>query len=82
MSSTVFDAASGLIASAWSVWSHLPWWAWLGVVAILADAGNRTFKTWTKHRERMAMISMGMHPDSGAADGAGVKPYAPEATEV
>jgi hypothetical protein len=33
------------------------------IAAILVFGGLLIFDRWTKHRERMAMIDMGMHPD-------------------
>ena len=33
------------------------------IVAILTGGGIVVSLSWIKHRERMAMISMGMHPD-------------------
>jgi hypothetical protein len=33
------------------------------ILAILGGCGIVLSKTWIRHRERMAMIRMGMHPD-------------------
>jgi hypothetical protein len=40
-----------------------PWYAWIAIVAIIGGALTEMFKRWTTHRERMAMIQMGMNPD-------------------
>jgi hypothetical protein len=54
----------------------LPWFAWIAIVAIVGGSVCGTLKTLIIHRERMAMIRHGMHPDSVTA-----KPYC-EQTEV
>jgi hypothetical protein len=45
----------------------LPWFAWIAIVAIAGGAISNTITTVARltcrHRERMAMIQMGMHPD-------------------
>jgi hypothetical protein len=54
----------------------LPWFAWIAIVAIVSGSVCGTLKTLIIHRERMAMIRHGIHPDSVTA-----KPYC-EQTEV
>ncbi len=44
--------------------SAIPWWAWIPIVAIIFGGLGQCVVAWTKHRERMAMISMGMNPDA------------------
>jgi hypothetical protein len=45
----------------------LPWFAWIAIVAIVSGSVCGTLKTLIIHRERMAMIRHGMHPDSVTA---------------
>ena len=54
----------------------LPWFAWIAIVAILSGTVCGTLKTLIIHRERMAMIRHGMHPDSVTTT---TKPYCEEA---
>jgi hypothetical protein len=46
----------------------LPWFAWIPIVAIIGGILSGTIKCVMslsfQHRERMAMIRMGMHPDA------------------
>lgn len=51
----------------WSFFHTIPWFAWIPILAIV---GGITSGTVTKlielhhrHKERMAMIRVGMHPD-------------------
>jgi hypothetical protein len=43
--------------------SVLPWFAWIAIVAILSGTVSNIITAMIKHRERLAMIQMGMHPD-------------------
>jgi hypothetical protein len=47
--------------------SEIPWFAWIPIVAIVGGVVSNTLtglaKLTYRHRERMAMIQMGMHPD-------------------
>jgi len=62
--------------SAVSILATLPWFAWIAIVAIVSGAIGGILKTLIIHRERMAMIRHGLHPDSVTA-----KPYC-EQSEV
>ena len=62
--------------SAVPILATLPWFAWIAIVAIVSGSVCGTLKTLIIHRERMAMIRHGIHPDSVTA-----KPYC-EQTEV
>jgi hypothetical protein len=46
----------------------IPWFAWIPIVAILAGTLSGTLTKLVKlshrHRERIEMIRMGMHPDA------------------
>jgi hypothetical protein len=64
------------MTSAVPILATLPWFAWIAIVAIVSGSVCGTLKTLIIHRERMAMIRNGMHPDSVTA-----KPYC-EQTEV
>ena len=46
--------------------SALPWFAWIAIVAIISGTIDGVFKRTIKHRERMAMIQHGIHPDAPA----------------
>jgi hypothetical protein len=60
----------------------IPWFAWIAIVAIVGGAISNTVTSVARmtyrHRERMAMIQMGMHPDAepGSALDPRVKPAA------
>ncbi len=43
------------------------------IAGILVGGAVQISKMWIRHRERMAMIEMGMHPDSRPPDGAPVE---------
>jgi hypothetical protein len=43
--------------------SILPWFAWIAIAAILSGTITNIINALIKHRERLAMIQMGMHPD-------------------
>jgi hypothetical protein len=49
-------------------WYFIPWFAWIPIIAIVGGVISNTVTSVAKmtyrHRERMAMIQMGMHPDS------------------
>jgi hypothetical protein len=60
----------------------IPWFAWIPIVAIVGGVTSSTIITVARmtyrHRERMAMIQMGMHPDAGRRGA--LDPYAKPAT--
>lgn len=41
----------------------IPWFAWIAIVAIVCGTIQSLAKSSMRHRERIAMIRMGMHPD-------------------
>jgi hypothetical protein len=45
----------------------IPWFAWIAIVAIVSGCMSSAVAACFKHRERMAMISQGMHPDNAEA---------------
>lgn len=45
----------------------LPWFAWIAIVAIVCGTIDDLLKRSIKHRERMAMIQQGIHPDAPTA---------------
>lgn len=47
-----------------TILSTIPWFAWIPIVAIICGSINGVVSTLAKHNERMAMIRMGMHPDT------------------
>ena len=54
----------------------LPWFAWIALAAILGGVLNAALKAWMIHRERMAMIERGFHPDEPGPAGVEAKsPY-------
>ena len=61
---------------AWTPNLEMPWFGWVAIVAILGGSLNGLFATVAKHRERMAMLQIGLHPDAPApkADSTG-KPF-------
>jgi len=48
----------------------IPWFAWIPIVAILCGTISGIVKMVITHKERLAMIQQGMHPDLPTA-----KPY-------
>jgi hypothetical protein len=48
-----------------SILSSIPWFAWIAIVAIVCSTIQCLAKTSMRHKERIAMIRMGMHPDLG-----------------
>ncbi len=50
--------------------NSIPWFAWIPIVAIICGTIGGVVKSITVHKERMAMIRMGMHPDAKSE-----KPY-------
>jgi hypothetical protein len=56
-----------------SIFSAIPWFAWIPIVAIVCGTIGGVVNSIHKHKERMAMIHMGMHPDAKTA-----KPYLEE----
>jgi hypothetical protein len=55
------------MSSAVSILNSLPWFAWIAIVAIVCGSISDMVKRSIRHRERMAMIQHGMHPDSPTA---------------
>jgi hypothetical protein len=53
-----------------SIIETMPWFAWIPIVAIICGTIGGLVKTSITHRERMAMIRQGIHPDAP-----NVKPY-------
>ncbi len=49
-----------------SVLVSIPWFAWIAIVAIISETVRKTICMSHRHRERMAMIQMGMNPDAPA----------------
>ncbi len=47
-----------------SVLLTIPWFAWIAIVAIISETVKKTICLSHRHRERMAMIQMGMNPDA------------------
>jgi hypothetical protein len=64
--------------------SSLPWWAWIGLVAIISGGVSGIVSMVLQHRERMAMIRMGMHPDQKGSCSSYTteKPYHSDGTEL
>ena len=56
-----------------SIFSAIPWFAWIPIVAIICGTIGGVVNSVHKHNERMAMIRMGMHPDAKTE-----KPYLEE----
>jgi hypothetical protein len=60
----------------------IPWFAWIPIVAIVGGVVSHTVTTVAgmayRHRERMAMIQMGLHPD--AEPGSALDPHGKPAT--
>ena len=46
----------------------MPWFGWVGIVAIVSGSVGGVFKMSYAHRERMEMIRQGMHPDAAFAE--------------
>ncbi len=42
----------------------IPWYAWVAIVAIVSGVGGGLLTRLLEHRERMAMIRQGIHPDT------------------
>jgi hypothetical protein len=55
----------------------LPWFAWIPIVAIIGGTFSGVLKMMIVHRERMAMIRQGIHPDALTA-----KPHEPADCEL
>ena len=49
-----------------SVLASIPWFAWIAIVFIISETVRKTICLSHRHRERMAMIQMGMNPDAPA----------------
>jgi hypothetical protein len=50
-----------MAATNWMI--QMPWFAWIALAAIIGGIVDSTIKSLIRHRERMAMIEHGMHPD-------------------
>jgi hypothetical protein len=61
-----------------SILQLIPWYGWIAIVAIICGTVTKAMAMSHRHRERMAMIQVGMHPDEPADPHAGgcVKPAA------
>jgi hypothetical protein len=62
----------------------MPWFAWVAIVGIVSGCVTGLVSTVIRHRERMAMIQLGIHPDTPpppAPEAVG-KPLAREAAEL
>lgn len=46
-----------------SVMNTFPWFAWIAIVAIVCSTIQCLARSSMRHRERLAMIRMGMNPD-------------------
>ncbi len=44
--------------------AYIPWFAWIPIVAIVCGTVSGIMKMSMCHKERMAMIQQGMHPDA------------------
>ena len=53
-----------------AIMNSIPWFAWIPIVAIICGSIGGVVSSVTRHKERMAMIRMGMHPDAKSE-----KPY-------
>jgi hypothetical protein len=62
--------------------ASLPWFAWIAIVAIVTAWLSTVLQAWTRHRERMAMIAMGMHPDAPTDPDPSLKPDARSMAEL
>ncbi len=45
--------------------NSIPWFAWIPIVAIVCGTIQCLAKSSMRHRERIEMIRMGLHPDLG-----------------
>jgi hypothetical protein len=66
-----------MVSSVVAILNALPWFAWIPIVAIVGGTTSGVVKMWVVHRERMAMIRQGIHPDAATA-----KPYEPAECEL
>ncbi len=62
--------------------SSMPWFAWVAIVAIVMGGLNGLLSSIHRHRERMAMIRQGMHPDAQKAPDLTAKQPFPESAEL
>ena len=51
-----------------SILNAIPWYAWIAIVAIVGCNVTKMVEMSHRHRERMSMIQMGMHPDGPTSD--------------
>ena len=54
-----------------------PWYAWIAIIAIGGGLIRSFVAGLMHHRERMAMIKAGMHPDSRGSSGVCDRDYSP-----
>lgn len=47
------------------LFSALPWWAWIAIVAMVCGSTTDFLKRRYRHLERMEMIRQGINPDGG-----------------
>ena len=50
-----------------SILASIPWFAWIAIVGMVSGTVTATMKMSMCHKERMAMIQQGIHPDSVTA---------------
>ncbi len=48
--------------SFWNFMSHIPWFAWIAIVAIIGGVIRQLVSMSHKHQERMEMIRQGIDP--------------------
>ncbi len=53
-----------MMSNVGSVLAVLPWFAWIPIVGIIGGTATSIAKMIFTHRERMAMIHQGIHPDA------------------
>jgi hypothetical protein len=53
------NVMSGVVA----ILTAIPWFAWIPIVGMVCGTIDAAFKQSIRHRERMAMIRFGIHPD-------------------
>jgi hypothetical protein len=58
-----------------TILSTIPWFAWIPIVAIICGTISGVVASAHRHKERMAMIQMGIHPDAKGETAYSEKPY-------
>jgi hypothetical protein len=61
------------MTNAWSIAASIPWFGWVGIVAIISGSVTGIVNACLRHFERMELIRQGMNPDAFDA-----KPRVPE----